>query len=124
MVFEPDIYSESLTVMENIIVEARHEFMIKIGGKIEGESGKKLVRREPLPVSWAAFGRSFGAIFVDAVQKRHFVYTRDIPKVTVCSIFGLYFVNVALIGVYQSTARLLRNMLALSFVGFDEQFRL
>ena len=51
MVFKPDIYSESLTVMENIIVEARHEFMIKIGGKIEGESGKKLVRREPLPVS-------------------------------------------------------------------------
>ena len=36
--------------MENIIVEDRHELMIKIGGKIEGESAKKRVLRGPLPV--------------------------------------------------------------------------
>ena len=51
MVFDPDTYSESSTVMENIIVEARHELMIKIGGKIEGESAKNRVLRGPLPRS-------------------------------------------------------------------------
>jgi hypothetical protein len=50
MDFKPDTYSESLTVMENIIVEARREFMIKIGGKIEGQSGKNECFGTPLPV--------------------------------------------------------------------------
>ena len=51
MVFEPDIYSESLTVMENIIVEALHEFILQNWDKTAGQSGKKRVRRDPLPVA-------------------------------------------------------------------------
>jgi hypothetical protein len=37
--------------------------MIKIGGKIEGQSEKNECFGTPLPVTWAAFWRSFGAIF-------------------------------------------------------------
>jgi hypothetical protein len=35
MVFEPDTYSESSTVMENIIVEALREFIIQNRDKVE-----------------------------------------------------------------------------------------
>ena len=38
MVFKPDTYSESSTVMENIIVEAHREFILQNRGKTAGQS--------------------------------------------------------------------------------------
>ena len=43
MVFEPDTYSESSTIMENIIVEAHREFILQNRDKTAGQSGKKRV---------------------------------------------------------------------------------
>jgi hypothetical protein len=48
--------------------------------------------------------------------------TRGIPKVTVYSIFGSYFVKTALVGAYQSTAQVPRNILVFFFAGFDKHF--
>ena len=48
MVFEPDTYSESWTIMENIIVEARREFILQNRDKTAGQSGKKRVLLGPL----------------------------------------------------------------------------
>jgi hypothetical protein len=48
MVFEPDTYSESWTIMENIIVEARREFFLQNRDKTAGQSGKKRVLLGPL----------------------------------------------------------------------------
>jgi hypothetical protein len=39
MVFEPDTYFESSTVMENIIVETLREFILQNRGKTAGQSG-------------------------------------------------------------------------------------
>ena len=39
MVFEPDTYSESWTIMENIIVEARREFILQNRDKTARQSG-------------------------------------------------------------------------------------
>ncbi len=62
MVFELDKYSESSTVKEKIIVEAHRKFILQNRVKTAGESAQKRVLRGPLPVSWAAFWRSFDAI--------------------------------------------------------------
>ncbi len=48
MAFEPDTYSESSTIMENIIVEARREFILQNRDKTAGQSGKKRVLLGPL----------------------------------------------------------------------------
>ncbi len=39
MVFEPDTYSESSTILENIIVEAHREFILQNRDKTAGQSG-------------------------------------------------------------------------------------
>jgi hypothetical protein len=39
VVFEPNTYFESLTIMENIIVEARHESIL-LNKETPGQSGK------------------------------------------------------------------------------------
>jgi hypothetical protein len=51
MVFEPDAYSESSIIMENIIVEALREFIIQN----RETKWKKQVLRVSLPVALATF---------------------------------------------------------------------
>jgi hypothetical protein len=42
MVIEPDTYSESSTLMENIIVEVLREFILQHEDKTAGQSGQTL----------------------------------------------------------------------------------
>ncbi len=62
MVFKPDTYSESSTILENIIVEAHREFILQNRVKTAGESAQNECYGAPLPVVWAAFWCSYGAI--------------------------------------------------------------
>ncbi len=50
MAFEPGTYSESSIILENIIVEVHHEFILQNRYKTAGESGQKRVLRGSLPV--------------------------------------------------------------------------
>jgi hypothetical protein len=67
-------------------------------------------------------GRTRGTRDNSTNHTSHFVHTRRIPKVTVYSIFGLYFVKAALVGAYQSTAQVPRNILVFLFAEFDKHF--
>jgi hypothetical protein len=49
MVFEPDAYSESSIIMENIIVEALREFIIQNRDKTGKQSGKNKCCGSPCP---------------------------------------------------------------------------
>ena len=69
MVFEPDTYSESSTIMENIIVEARCEFILQNRGKTAGQTS---VVGAPCPYCEQRFGAHMALFHYEIQQFCHF----------------------------------------------------